>query len=137
MALTNAQKISLYQILGIPYAETYTVHDGMGTAPDYGTIQSTYSTIKTQLDLFLASLADGVETAIVGLITAWDSITTTAISMTSGAVGSINGITIDYEAQRALIRERMENLVPYIAQWRIAIRQSTTGPKPTSVVLMR
>jgi hypothetical protein len=136
MALTAAQEISLYKIMGIPYSTTYTVHDGMGTgiysSSDYVT---TYYTIKAEITAFLASLASGVETAIQALIVEYDAIALSAVAMQSGSVGSINGVTVDFEAKRQLIRNEMEILVPFIAKWRAQLRQSVSGSK-TSVVSM-
>jgi hypothetical protein len=133
--LTTAQKISLFHILGIPYASSYTVHDGMGTdATNLGAFE-TYSTIKTEVDTFLDSISSDIETAIKALITPWDSISLQSARMDAGGVSGISGVTIDYDRQRALIQERMENLVPYIARWRAAVRQSASGPNTTSLVM--
>ena len=135
MSLGTDQIISLYQILNIPYSSTYTLHDGIGTADSYSSALETYNTIKTELDAFIAGLSSDVEIALIAQIEAWDEVSLKSVRMDAGGVTGINGVSIDYDRKRELIRERVENLVPYIARWRLALRQSSSGSGPMSVVM--
>jgi hypothetical protein len=135
MSLSTPQTISLYQIMGIPYSATYSVHDGMGTGDDYSNILATYATIKTEVDAFLAGLTSDVETAIKSLVAEWDDVSLKSNRMDAGGVTGINGVTIDYDRKRELIQQRMENLVPFISRWRHAVRTSATGPNTMSLTM--
>jgi hypothetical protein len=134
--LSAAQKLSLYEILGLPYATTFTVMSGYGEA-DTDNLgnplnSDTYSTIKTQVDAFLASIGSdpagttsAIETKIIALITEWDAIRLKTTSVVTGSVGSaVNGVTYDPEARRRQVQMLMETYVPYIAKWRLEIRRA-------------
>lgn len=134
--LTAAQKLSLYEILQLPYSTTYTLTDGMGTADMSSTGQTlssyTFNTIKTEVDAYLASIgsdpagtASAIETKIIALITEWDTIRLKTTSVVTGSVGEgLNGVTYDPEARRRQVQMLMETYVPYIQKWRADIRKA-------------
>ena len=146
--LTAAQKLSLFEILQLPYSLTYTITDGLGTA-DMGntgaTLASyTYNTIKAEVDAYLASIgsdpagvASAVETKIVALITEWDSVRLKTTSVMTGSVGDgLNGVTYDPEAKRRQIQMIMETYVPYIQKWRADVRKAGQSGSGVGMVRM-
>lgn len=114
MALTTAQKISLCEILEIPYSTQFYTTDGMGALASLTNINnSTSGQAKTALTTWLDALDSDTETKLLTYISRWDTIGTTAVAMQQGAVGQLNGVTLDYTQERGIIRQRVQKMVPF------------------------
>lgn len=118
MSLTAAQKISLFEALGLPYTTEFTVSSAQGGGVTRQP-NSVYLAAAAMKDDILAYLGDptkfdsDMETRLVTYITQWDSIKTLVANMQGGGAGSVSGMSYDPEAQRDKIREYIRNLVPF------------------------
>lgn len=125
-SLTIAQKIALYQVLEVPYATSYNTMDGMGTltaTTDVSGASSSaaYTSINTYLDTLTSNNG---ETQLIALLDRWIAIGTKVVSMDAGAVGGLQGVTMRYDQERALIEERIKYIVPYF-RWHEVIAKKT------------
>lgn len=119
MALTDTQRVSLFQILEMPIVP-YVNH-----LPDYDKLNiekwdSTNSPRQAiaALDAHLAYLAaslPNIETELKTLLDRWYEIGTIPVTIQSGSIGSMSGITLDFDVERRMISERVKTIVPF---WR-------------------
>lgn len=122
MALTAAQKISLFEALGLPYTTEFTVASaqGGGVTRQPNSVYLAAAAMKSDI---IAYLADGtkfdsdMETRLLVYITEWDSVKLLTANMQGGGAGSVSGMNYDPETQRARLREYIRNLVPF---WNLA-----------------
>jgi hypothetical protein len=111
--LSTAQKITVFLIIDIPWTDSgYTITDGVGTIRTAGTINPS-AVIKPEIEAFLDAISADVYNAIVSLINDWDAMGTNTARMEGGQLGDMSGVTQLPNEKRALIRERMRNLVPF------------------------
>lgn len=134
MALTPAEKLTVFEIIGIPFSNTYTTHDGIGTkfaGNQY--MAAIWQTIKDEIDSYLADssrFTGDMETRCRQYITRWDEIGTKTVSLDGGSVGSVSAITFNYESEREVIRSRIRQLVPFYERWRVAQMNAGGGMIP-------
>lgn len=128
-SLTIAQKIALYQILETPYATSFYTQDGMGTLAaqttvSAATISSAYTQINTHLDT-LTSLNGEAE--LIVLINRWITIGTTVAGIDGGSIGGASGLTMSYDRERAIIKERVQLIVPFFRWHEVLARKQEAG----------
>lgn len=114
MALTTAQKISCYQLLGISYgpgggnnANSATIHNGFGVSLSL----TQMDTLRNNVNEFLDNLSTGQETEIASIITEYDTIKNIKVSI-SGSVGDIQGVDYSTDSHTAHLRSQLQGVVP-------------------------
>ena len=117
MALTTAQKLSCYEILGITpgpgggaNADKATIHSGLGIIATLTELDN----LRTEVDLYIDNLSADRLTRIATYISEWDSMGVNALSIANGNVGDAGGITMDLNVKRDLIRERVQLMIPVV-----------------------
>ena len=134
--LTDAQKLSLFEILDVPFATGHYTTSGMGTLSAQTSISSaSQAQAKTEILSYLDGL-EGLEqeTRLGTYITRWDALSTKQVRMTGGAVGQINGIDRDPEDERETIRQRVKLLVPFYKRHEVIAREAGSR---TSINMIR
>lgn len=130
MALSNLEIASVHEIVGIPYNESYVVHDGIGTAqfllytPNLGQPGDIIATISNHLITYLSSVSETKETKIRALVEEWDEISLKPTAITGGSAGSLTQLTYSYEDRRKLVKERIETHIPYLSKWRLEMAKA-------------
>jgi hypothetical protein len=114
MALTDAQKLSVFECLGITYgagggsaANTATIHNGFGESLTL----TEMDTLRTAVTDHLDNLVSAVETKVAALVVEWDNVRI-KVGAIQGNVGSLQGVTYSFEDARKLIKEQMMVYVP-------------------------
>jgi hypothetical protein len=122
MPLSSAEEISLFEILEIPYANSYTMVEGVGT------ISVTFlMTAKTTVQAWIAALDAASITRLQSNISRWDTIGTTPLRMDGGSVGAISGLTLDYDGERKKIKDRVLNIVPFFRYHEVLAKSESGG----------
>jgi hypothetical protein len=127
---TATNEVVLFEILEIPFVPTgqgYLVSDGFGTIRSATTINPS-ALIRTDVETLLAAMSAEAVTRLVAYITRWEAIGTKTMRQEGGSIGDVSGVTLDYREERAMIRERVKNLVPVYRQWEIYQRNQQAGP---------
>ena len=112
MSLTEAQTLSLFEILETPYDGT--VDEPMGEfhltglqhIPD-----SPERKLQTMINTRLASLSTAIEAKLKTYIERWDAIGT-RVATISGGVGGISGVEYDPDIELARIQARVKVIIP-------------------------
>ena len=116
MALTTAQKITLFEIIDTPY--TGNVDEMYGK---FGLSALTYEVSddqKVQLKIIdrITNLTSEEETVLLNYIARWDSIGTQVWAL-DGSTNGIDGIAYNPNVELERIRDRVKNLVPVRHYW--------------------
>jgi hypothetical protein len=114
MALTEAQVLSLHQIMGCPGGDRtwqllqdgLTVIDGQSPGP----------TIESYIASRLAELTAAELTRLTACIVQWDAVEYDTVAV-NGAVGNISGIILDPERIRQRCREVVQAIIPAYGDW--------------------
>lgn len=117
MALTQAQSVSLYQILEIPmFAQANHLVDADSLNYEKYDASNSPRQVKAALDVFLADLAANyaaLETELKTMLDRWTALGTQTTRIDAGSVGDIQGVTFDFDRERVLISERVKIIVPF------------------------
>ena len=116
MALTTAQKISLFLIINTPY--TGDVDEMYGK---HGLSALTYEVSddgKVQLKILnrLATLTAEEEAVVVQYVDRWQALGTQIYTF-DGSIGETSGIAFSPQAEREEIRMQLTNLIPVRHYW--------------------
>lgn len=112
MALTAAQKFSLFEILEVPYGTTGNEMSSDGLTRTEKTVADSWSA-KVAIETHLAALSADAETRLVAHITAWDALGYSTATLQGGQVGAVGNADYDPDKKRALILERVKVIVPF------------------------
>lgn len=132
MALTDAQELSLFEILDVPHDDSVDViTDEFGlvaqTREGIGDDWSVYAKVRSRI----AALSTAEETRLASYITQWDALPLMPVAL-SGGMGGISGIDTSTEAFRERIRIMVEKIVP-VGTYRDLVnraRRSTVSSVP-------
>ena len=110
MPLTDAEKLSCFEILEAFWADTATIHNGYGTVLTLSDIDRLKSDITTRLgNLDAASLVK-----VSALVVEWDALGTAPVLVEAGSSGNTSGVSYNIDQHRANIRKRLHTYVPVI-----------------------
>ena len=117
MALTTAQKISLFEIIDTPY--TGDVDEMYGK---FGLSALTYEVSddsKVMLKILnrIATLTSDEETVLLQYIDRWQSIGSQVWTIDGGAIGATSGMSLSPDAELMRIRDRVKVLIPVRHYW--------------------
>lgn len=138
MALTTAQKISLFEIIDTPY--TGNVDEMYGK---WGLSKLTYevdSDNKVQLKVLdrIANLTAEEEAVLVQYIDRWQDIGTQTWTVDAGGFGNTNGVNMSPEVEAEKIRRRVKVLIPIRHYWEnVEQSASESGTSGISVSTIR
>lgn len=131
---TPSLEISLFQILDCPYSTNYTTVDSMGTIGSQTTVAPAGSgSAYTQIKAYLDTISETVKTELITLLTRWQTIGTTSVSMSAGGVGSIQGVSLSYEQEKRFIEDRVRIIVPFYQAAQVIERQSRSSGSMISI----
>ena|SRR3990167_6979310 len=139
-SLTIAQDIALFEALEVPYLTSFYTLDEIGSLSSQttiggGTAAQAFTSIQTHLDTLTS--ANG-ETQLIAMLDRWITIGTKVANIEAGAVGGLQGVSMNYENERALLRERIKVIVPYYKFHEVlALRASQGARASMSVPIMR
>lgn len=138
-SLTIAQRIALNQALEMPYATTYYTVGDIGTLSAQTSIGGTAAQANTELTTFLDTLtSSNGETQLIALIDRYIVIGTKVANIDGGAVGGLQGVSMSYDDERALIAKRIQVIVPFFKYHEIlALRASQGASGGMSIPIMR
>ena len=113
MALTDAQKLTLHEILRIPDSSKVTrLMGNENTLGEQSDVSNSLRASLIFLNDYLDTMSAAVESRVVQLITRWDELGTCTVSI-NGSVGAVSGVANDPANERELIYERMQIHVPF------------------------
>lgn len=114
MSLTEAQKITLFEILEVPYSGSVDIpsDDYRLDAITRDSSNSDYALI-SKITSRLSELTTAEETRLISYITEWDALGLDVTDL-SGSVGGISGITDIPATKRMLIQARVKITIPVI-----------------------
>ena len=137
MALTVAQKISIFQILDVPYSTSYNTLDGMGSLSAQTDMSgASQSAAYTAIVAYLATLDSSTETVLAALITEWDAIGSNSIKIENGSLGSLTGVFFNYDTKKANIEARVKSIVPFYKYHEVLERKMGTS-QGVNITVMR
>lgn len=122
MALSNAEKLSCFEILEGFWADTATIHNGFGvqlTLTQLDTLKNDISTRLSNLD------ADAV-LKVQGIVAEWDGIKFAAMDLQAGTTGGVTGVNLDFAKVQARMRFLLQTYVPVMHMIEAVKRQQ--GP---------
>ena len=134
MALTTAQKISVFEILEVPYEDSVDVPvDSFNLDAITVDASSSDQQLKTKIVSRLTALSSDEETKLLAYVTRWDDLGTTAVVL-DGSVGDLSGVAWSADAERRLIQERVKKIVPVMRYLSEIQMQGKSGGNPGSVI---
>lgn len=119
MALTAAEKLSAYEILGVTHGpgagganeDIATIHNAFGVSLSL----TEMDTLRDEVDQYLDNLASDVEVRVQSIIADYDEIADNyGVGVESGSVGDVNGVTVDFDKMKNQIRSRLMHFIPVI-----------------------
>ena len=117
MALTDAQKIRVFECLEITYGpgsasnanvDKATIHNNYGIQISLTEMDS----LRDELLVYLGDLDSNIETEIIALLVDWDDVRMSTVVLQDGSTAETSGVTNDPAAKRARIRTLMQVYVP-------------------------
>lgn len=119
MALSAANRIMVYEIVGLPpdtseaVITTTLAHVPVTQIGAYSPTftKSDISSLVTAIDAALADISTENQTRVEGFIASWNDIGSTSPMVLTEADNGVKGTIVDHESQRNLIRTRVGNLV--------------------------
>jgi hypothetical protein len=112
MALTAAQKFSLFEILEVPFGTTGNEMSEDGLTRTQKTVADAWSA-KVAIEAHLLTVTADGETRLVAHITAWDALGYSTAKLQGGQVGAVGNADYDPNQKRAIILERVKVIVPF------------------------
>jgi len=113
MALTDAETHQVYEILGVPEADSV-----LNLNADYGTGSRfenfAITTAKTAIDAILAGLSAALEARLRELLVQWSTVSTSATRLRANTANQ--GVERDPRNIRNLIRARVKTIVPVLIE---------------------
>lgn len=128
MALTAAEKRSLYDMLAVPVSDSGVETDGYEYIDRIYPIDNDWAEIKTWVDARIAALAADDETRVKALVVQWDVVADSVVTI-NGAVGAVQGVQYDPAAKRQRLREQVQLYIPLLHHMDIA-RKRRGGDRP-------
>lgn len=135
MALTNAQKLSCFEILEACWSDSGSIENGFSIQVSMPQLNQLKAEISNRLGPVTPDTANpgynygldaDAEAKVVSIVADWDALGTGCFKMESGAAGAVTGLSVSSDADRNNIRKRLLTYVPvfHIAD---AIKRKT-GP---------
>jgi hypothetical protein len=133
MALSETQRVTLYQILEMPLFPVVN-HLIDPDKLNYERWDSTASPRQAQaaLELHLASLAatyPTTETELKTLLDGFAALGTSSVEMSGGGVGDIQGVSLSLDTERHTISERVKVIVPFYRKHEELEHQRNSNPQ--------
>jgi hypothetical protein len=135
--LTTARKIALFEALEVPYSTSYNTLSGVATLSAQTDVSgASQAAAKTSIENYLAAAtaADG-ENELITYLDRWIAIGTKVANVQGGSVGDLQGVTMNYEDEKRVLRERIKILVPYYKHHEVLAKQM--GVTGISIPIMR
>jgi len=112
MALTEVQKITLFEILEVPYDDSVDEPYGdfklNGISHEADNIEyQLYAKIINRLN----SLTTAVESKLIAYLTKWEDLDVTVAAI-DGGIGSLTGVSFNPLAERKVIQSRVKIMIP-------------------------
>jgi len=141
MALTDAQRITVFQIIGIPYAgKTFDLTDESGLNAIERNPQNAEYKAATMLNNHITNVIDAdsaLSAKVIALVDKWDALETFSMSLNAGTIGDMGGIDNDPDRERATIQELLKPLVPFRSLQEAMEYRGGGGGSGMSVPLIR
>jgi hypothetical protein len=115
MALTKAREIALFEALDVPYSPSVQrmVEDGtMSVQKIVPTAIACFYTITTYLTNSVYTDAT-LQAVLESYLDKWIALGTRVDSLENGNIGSLQNVNYSVKAERALLSDRISNIVPY------------------------
>ena len=138
-SLSIAQDIALFEALEVPYLTSFYTLDEIGSLTAQTTIGGTaaqaFTSIQTHLDTLSSSNG---ETQLIAMLDRWIAIGTKVANIDGGAVGGLQGVSMSYDDERNLLRERIKIIVPYYKFHEVLEKRASMGSSGgMSIAIMR
>ena len=128
MALTTGQKITLYEVLQVPFADSIEI-----PVDQYKMDAVTYKTsnpekqLQIKIEQRLAGLPQEVEDRLVESLNQWDAINSNTVVL-NGSIGGVQGMEYDPTVQLERISSRIKVIIPVMQYHREMTNAATTTP---------
>ena len=136
-SLTIAQKIAFYECLDVPYATSYNTLSGIGTLSSSTSVagagsSAAYTAINTWLDTLDSTNG---ETQLITNLNRWIALGTRTAKIEGGSVDDVSGVTVNPMDERALIKDRVQKIVPFFRKLEVMMHENQTGAQ--SIIFLR
>ncbi len=140
--MSQLQEATLFEILSIPYTSTgWTLTDGLGTLRSSASITPA-ATVLPEIEAFFTGgtvhgitypvMDTGVLAYVLTSINRWIDLGSTVTRIVEGGVSDITKITDDPRDERALLREKVRNAVPFLTRYAYLIKEAGDGVSSSS-----
>lgn len=118
MALTADQRLSFYELFGVPSNPSALVQTDIttprfigaqGLNPSY--MNQDFTNLQTQIEAILTALDSAQEARVIAFLVTYDSISTSPLNVQSSA--EAQGSIVNHPAQVEKIRQRVSDVVGY------------------------
>lgn len=138
MALSATYIRNIFFILEVPYTTSYNTVNEMGVLSAATDVSgASQGAAKTAILASIAALGADEETELNTLCARWAVLGTTSINMQGGGVGSVQGVTFDYDKERAIIRERVKYILPYYKLHEVFAKRMGGNSNSVSIGVIR
>jgi hypothetical protein len=134
MPLSDAEKLSCFEILEGFWADTATIHNGFG-------VQLTLTqldTLKNDISTRLAALDAASVIKVQAIVSEWDNVKFAAMDLQAGTTGGVTGVNLDFAKVQARLRFLLQTYVPVMHMVEALKRQNgPTGEVSAQIGVMR
>jgi hypothetical protein len=113
MALTTAQKLSLFEILEVPYQTTADSPVDEFKLSGETTSATATDALATKILSRISALSSDEETRLTTYITRWDELGTTRVAV-NGGVAEVSGVSWSVEDELRAIQQRVKIIIPVL-----------------------
>ncbi len=122
--LSGEEIVSLFEVLDVPYNDSYQGMDGMGSISSVALFPYILNARQAILNYLDGIGGTAKETRLKARLAEWDGIASYTGSMTQGGAGNSSGLNYSFREQRDRIRDLVVILVPFLQYHLIVQRQS-------------
>lgn len=128
-SLTIEQKIALFQALEVPFATSYNTVSEIGSLSAATSVAAAgQSAAQTAITTWLDTLSStNGETQLITLLNRWIAIGTKVASISTGSIGEMQGLSMDYRDERSLIAGWIKIIVPFYKFHEVLAKQMGGG----------
>lgn len=134
MALTEKQNRIVFHILEVPYSTEYHTVEAMGTLSAQTDINNVTGQAKTEILAYLAALSTDDQIDLVEYLERWDVIKLRTAKIEGGGLGDLSGVSSDPAQERALIKQYVQDMVPFYKHHEILARRTASNGITISII---
>jgi len=127
MALTDAQKITVFEILEMPYdssaIEPWGNYNLVGLLR---AVENDEQKMQLMIQDKILNLSTAQETRLITYVNEWDAVGVNTTSVDNGSIGGASGLSIDWDNRLRRIQQRVKILIP-VLKFRTELENDKNG----------